>query len=200
MSLASAAVKNPIFQQAASKAVFEAVKSNDETIASPDLIDPSTLDVTEEELSEIKKWARILRYSMIILSTLMLITAWYNIFSVTSPSISATFIALYLTVFSCLICCFEIAFRQVALFIVQNFGFMYHAPGRTIFLIFVAIVFFQLSIMGKVVFSLMVVWGCLNAYVNYKHPKYNQYLKKLHFYHRAMAKRTTAKKQGIFVV
>jgi len=195
-SLASVAVKNPIFQQAASKALFDSVASSDQE-ASNKNIDPSTLDVSEEELNEIKKWAKILRFSMILISVLMIITAWYNILSVTSPSLSGTFIALYLTVFSCLICCFELAIRQIALFIVQNFGFMYNVPGRIIFLIFVAVVFFQLSTMGKVMFALLVVWGLVNVYVNFKHPKYNLYLKKLHFYNRAQS-RSATKKKGLF--
>lgn len=196
-SLASVAVKNPLFQQAASKALFESISSSDQQEESLNNIDPSAIDVSEEELTNIKKWVKILRFSMILISVLMIITAWYNILSVTSPSLSATFIALYLTVFSCLICCFELAIRQVALFIVQNFGFMYNAPGRIIFLILVAVLFFQLSIMGKVVFSIIVIWGIVNVYVNYKHPKYNMYLKKLHFYNRAQA-RSAAKKNGLF--
>lgn len=195
-SLASAAVRNPIFQNAASKAVFDAVSTSDQMPASDtNFNDPSALDVSDEEFAKIKLWARNLRYSMILLSTLMLITAWYNILSVTSPSISASFLAFYLSIFSCLICCFEIAWRQVALYIVQNFGFMYSSVGRTLFLIFVAIVFFQLSTFGIVIFCLMMLWGIVNIYVNAKHPKYNLYLRKLHFYNRAMAR---PRKQGLF--
>eukprot|EP01036_Dinobryon_divergens_P023592 gene23592-31954_t len=76
-SLASAAVKNPIFQQAASKAVFEAVTTSEELpVSNANFNDPSALDVSDEEFNDIKRWATILRYSMIIISTLMLITAW----------------------------------------------------------------------------------------------------------------------------
>ena len=195
-SLASAAVKNPIFQQAASKAVFEAVTTSEELpVSNANFNDPSALDVSDEEFNDIKRWATILRYSMIIISTLMLITAWYNILSVTSPSISSSLLAFYLTIFSCLICCFEISLRRVSLLIVQNFGFMYSAFGRILFLIFVAIVSFELSTFGKVVFGLIMAWGCVNIYVNVKHPKYNMYLRKLHFYNRIMAR---PKKQGLF--
>lgn len=190
-SLASMAIKNPIFQNSMKKAAWDSLNSKDEEdppVSSKSAkVDPATLDINEDELAKIEGWAKKLRYSMILLSTLMIITAWYNVGSITSPSLSGTFIAMYLTIFSCLFCCFEIGWRQIALVIVQNFGFMYNTYGKIGFLMFVAVCFFTLSVMGKVMFALAIAWSSVLIYVNFKHPKFTLYMKKLHYYNRAKA-------------
>ena len=187
-SLAAMAIKNPIFQNSMKKAAWDSLNSKDEedppVSNHSSKVDPAALDISEEELVKIQSWAKKLRYSMILLSTLMIITAWYNVGSITSPSLSGTFIAIYLTVFSCLFCCFEIGWRQIALTIVQNFGFMYNRTGRVLFLIIVAILCFQLSVMGKVMFAFILLFIVVFLYVNFKHPKYDAYLKSLHFFNR----------------
>ena len=199
-SLASMAIKNPIFQNSMKKAAWDSLTSNDEedpaTIKSTKggAPDPAALDISEEELIKIQAWAKKLRYSMILLSTLMIICAWYNVGSITSPSISGTFIAMYLSLFSCLFCCFEIGWRQIALIIVQNFGFMYNIYGRIGFLMFTAVCFFTLSTMGKVMFALAIAWSSVLVFVNIKHPSFGLYMKKLHYYNRAKSTPTAITK------
>lgn len=46
-----------------------------------------------------------------------------------SNSVSENFIAMYVFFFSTLICCYELAMRQIAIMIVQNFGFLYNPIG-----------------------------------------------------------------------
>jgi hypothetical protein len=41
----------------------------------------------------------------------------------------------YVRSFACLICCFEFQLKQIARIIAKNFGFLYDAKSRAIFLI-----------------------------------------------------------------
>lgn len=204
MSLASAAVKNPKLQKAMANAVNDAAydkvknempEENDE-VTKKVVIDGSVLDVTDEELGQLKKWSRNLRIAMIVISCLMIALAWYNFLSTSSVDISNTFIALYIFLFAILICCFECAFKQAAFIIVQNFGFMYNPIGRFLFLFIVGFLCFELSTFGKVLFAFLIVYGCVYAYVSFKHPKYGKYLRTLHYFNRAKAKSSTHTKDG----
>jgi hypothetical protein len=186
MSLMSASISNPLFQEAGKKAVFSAVQAEegDNELFNPNAPlrgDRAILDVDDNELAQIRKWSRIMRISMLIIATLIMATAYANIGS-TSVQLSDGFLAMYLFFFSVLLCCFELAIKRAAVVIVQNFGFMYSTIGRMCFLSFVAIVCFNLSTLGKAVFALLLAYGCLNAYVNFKHPKYSQYLRIMHYY------------------
>lgn len=192
-SLASLAVQNPLFQSAAKQAVFQAVQQEegDNDLLYPNTksaIDPSALDVDEKELDAIRKVSRIMRMFMLGIATLMIITAWYNIGS-SSTEVSDSFLAMYLFFFATLICCYELAIKRVAILIVQNFGFMYNAFGKMGFLLFVAFICFELSTMGKVCFALLLCYGVANIYVHFKHPQYPRYMRAMHFYARAKAKR-----------
>lgn len=126
-------ITNPIFQNAAQSAFFESVNVEDpgaqQRNASVYANNQNVLDVTQEELAGMKKWASILRIIMLIVSTLMIVTAYYNIGVVNTTSTgstnsSATFLAVYVFFFSTLICCYEVALKFVSVYIVQNFGFM----------------------------------------------------------------------------
>lgn len=192
-SLASAAVKNPMFQKAAKKAMFEAVMGQEDdeeqqqntSSSSKQIKDGSVLDVTEDELKQLKKYALYMKWSMIVIATLLMAVSWYNFLSTSSSSFATTFLAAYLFFFAIMICCFECAFRQAALIIVQNFGFMYSMWGRWVFLSFVAILSYQISTFGKVMFGMLVLYAFATAFVYYKHPQYGKYLRTLHFFNRA---------------
>lgn len=192
-SLASLAVQNPLFQNATKQAVFQAVQQEegDNDLLYPNAksaVDPSALDIDEKELAAIRKTSRIMRIFMLGIAALMIITAWYNIGSSTSQ-LSDSFLAMYLFFFATLICCFELAIKRVALFIVQNFGFLYNAIGKFAFLTFVAFICYELSTMGKVCFALLLAYAVANIYVHFKHPQYPRYMRAMHFYARAKAKR-----------
>eukprot|EP01038_Epipyxis_sp_PR26KG_P007522 gene7522-10246_t len=198
-SLTSVAIKNPMFQEAVKNAYFESDTEDKydngqkiDQYLQP--TDESVINVDEEELALIRKWERNLRISMLIIATLMIITSWYNLFS-SSVKISTSFLAVYLFFFSVMVCCFELAFRQVAVIIVQNFGFMYSAIGRALFLMFLAILCFQLSTMGKVMFGLLIGYLIVLSYVNCKHPQYNKYMRTKHYFSTIRAK---PKSGGLF--
>jgi hypothetical protein len=185
-SLASLAVQNPMFHKAAKDAAFQAVKreegDNDLFFSSAKTpIDPTQLDVSENELAQLKKWSRNLRISMLVIAGLLVYTSLASVFTITND-ISTLFIALYLFFFAVLICAFECALKMCSAIVVENFGFLYNATGKTIFLTFVAVLAYQLSIIGKVVFGLLIAHGCVYIFVVYKHPKYPQYLRLMHFY------------------
>lgn len=199
------AVENPIFQEAAKNAAKAAAKDayrrevdeEDDDVTRRVEVDGSVLDVDAEELAQIKKWAMYMKYTMIVLSTLMIILALYNFISLTNlfTSLSTMFLAAYLMVFACMICCFECALKSVAYFIVQNFGFMYNAYGRGIFLFFVALLCWELSTFGKVMFALILAYGCVYIYLSFKHPQYGKYLRTLHYFNRAKAKQAVAEER-----
>ena len=184
-SLMSMSVQNPMFQSAAKQAAFEAVKKEegDNDLFYPNAplkLDPAVLDVDEAELAQIRKFARFLKIFMLIIAGLLMFTAFYNI-GTSSASLSTTFLALYLFFFSILLCCYECALKMCSVKIAENFGFLYTAPGKTLFLIFVAIISFQLSTVGKVVFSLLLAYGLAHIYVICKHPKYPAYIRTMHY-------------------
>ena len=56
---------------------------------------------------------------------------------ITTQSATTGVLAMYLVVFSCLLCCFETHLKAVSKFIALNFGFMYSAKARCIFMLFV---------------------------------------------------------------
>ena len=137
-------------------------------------------------MAKILKWSKFLRTAMITVSILCIITSWYNL-ATASNSVSTNFLAVYVFFFSMMICCYELALKQAAILIVQNFGFMYNPVGRSVFLIFLAILLFQLSTMGQVMFAVLIVMGVLQIYVDIKHPKFETYKRTMHFYNKASA-------------
>lgn len=184
-SLYTAAVKNPIFQSAAQNAVFEAVNKDDEATIQRNkqmyADNQHILDCPPEEIEAMKKWANYLRYGMLIIASLMMVLAYFN-FANSSNSVATNFLALYVLFFSCIICCYELAFKQVSIYIVQNFGFMFNPWGRTIFLILVEIMLFQLSTFGQVLFAVLLLAMLVQIYVNFKHKRFERYLRLTHMH------------------
>lgn len=147
------------------------------------------LGIDDEEMAKILQWSKFLRTTMIIVSLLCIITSWYNL-AVSTNSVSTNFLAVYVFFFSMMICCYELALKQVAVLIVQNFGFMYNPIGRSIFLMFLAVLLFQLSTMGVVMFAVLISVGVLQIYVDIRHPKFETYKRTMHFYNKASASHT----------
>lgn len=143
-------------------------------------------DIDDAELAKIEGWAKKLRVAMIVVSTLCIITAFYNLAN-TSNTVATNFLAVYVFFFSTLVCCYEIAVKQVVLIIVSNFGFLYNPIGRTIFICFLAVLLFQLSTMGMVMFAVLLAMGIVQIYVDCRHPKFEKYKMVIHYYGRASA-------------
>jgi hypothetical protein len=136
------------------------------------------LNVTPEELAELKKWSYILRIGFGICASLMIIA---GLFTLSSASLSEVFIALYVIFFGSLICCYEIAFAGMSKTIAQNFGFMYTKLGRALFLLFIAFLCYGLGLFGIIVMCLLVVGMGVNIYVMYLCPKYSEWVRIQHF-------------------
>lgn len=90
-------------------------------------------------------------------------------------------LGLYVMFFGYLLCCFELSLSFCTTLIVQNFGFMYNPYGRFCFIIFVAVMCFQLSTMGKVIFGLLILEAAVQGYVYCICPHFEQYTRKLHY-------------------
>ena len=67
---------------------------------------------------------------MILVSVLALLT---------TQTATTGVLACYVVVFSCLLCCFETHLKQVSKLIALNFGFMYSAKSRSVFMMFIGI-------------------------------------------------------------
>jgi hypothetical protein len=63
-----------------------------------------------------------------------------------------------------------------------NFGFLYNIYGRAIFLLFVGFMCYSIGLYGIVAMSLLYAVGLFHAYVWWKFPKFEQYLRKKHYY------------------
>lgn len=172
-------------------AAFEAIAGEDhEGSHHADPNDGVLTGATEQEISAMDKWAKGLRVAWLATSAVIMVTAYLN-FANSYNSIASNFLALYVLFFSCLMCCFEIPLKMISVVIVQNFGFMYNWMGRSIFLMFVAVMLFQLSVMGKVMFGVIVLLGLVQIYVNCRHPLFEKYMRTLHFHNKAVAAQTT---------
>jgi len=145
-----------------------------------DEVKAQQLEVSLEVFHEMESWAAKMRIGMILISIFLILVSLSNIF--VSTSTETGFLAIYTCFFGFLLCCYEIAFKRVALLIVTNFGFLYNPKGRMLFLAFVGIMSFQLSLMGKVVFGMLCGAGAVYSYVSCKYPQYGLYMRKLHFY------------------
>ena len=160
------------------------ISSSDSSSASnePDLKPgeiPTTIDVDPQELEEMKKWAAKLRITNLGVSTLLMLSSF---FSLGSTDLTLVFIALYVFFFSMLLCCYELGLQAVASVIAQNFGFVYNTIPRRVFIVLVAILCYELGLIGKIAMGILLGSECVHAYVMFKHPKFNYYMKLKHFY------------------
>jgi len=158
---AQAAVQNPIFAQAFTKALFQQVAGSPEEASHPQYAqqmqfnnglpmnvhqiqqNDNSIDVDPEEFERIQAVAKRLRFAYFVVSTFLTITALLSFLSLTV--ITSGFLAFYVLIFSCLMCCFEIGWSMVTKYIVQNFGFLYNSAGRLIFFVFVAVLSWSLG-------------------------------------------------------
>ncbi len=63
-----------------------------------------------------------------------------------------------------------------------NFGFLYNLGGRWIFLLFVGFMSFSLSTIGIAAMCFLYVVGLFHAYIMWKFPRFEEYLRKKHYY------------------
>jgi hypothetical protein len=194
-TVATTVVSNPTVQKAGKAAVVAAVEEESsnyfDSKPTGDLEAPlnptrdsaddeSDLQISPEELRQLEKWNLILRVSYMTMSILM---AAASCLSLNDSSLGTVFVALYVFIFAVIICCFELALKGVAFFIAENFGFLYTKTGRLIFMVFVAVMCFDLDVIGKVSMALLLLLVCINIYVFLTLPKYESWLRNKHFSH-----------------
>jgi len=81
-------------------------------------------------------------------------------------------LACYVWAFSCMLFCFETQLKFIATIINDNFGFLFSARGRTVFLLFISFLCFSLGILGLIAGILMILNACFNFYVILRYPEY----------------------------
>mmetsp|Transcript_3243 Transcript_3243/g.5033 ORF Transcript_3243/g.5033 Transcript_3243/m.5033 type:complete len:239 (+) Transcript_3243:120-836(+) len=89
-----------------------------------------------------------------------------------APNFKKLVLAIYLFAFACILCCFETHIKYVATLAAANFGFLYDAKGRAIFLFFIGILCISFgSILGYLSAVCMIVDAFFNFYVIWKYPE-----------------------------
>lgn len=139
----------------------------------------STLNIDEAELEQIENWAKKLRMGYLVTSVLMSLAAFFQL---GTNNLGVLFLALYVWFFALLIFCFELALTVVSRLIAQNFGFLYNPISRCLFLFFVMMMCYELGLIGKIVMAMLAVIGSVNIYVVIKHPQYEEYLRRQHYF------------------
>mmetsp|Transcript_14808 Transcript_14808/g.22301 ORF Transcript_14808/g.22301 Transcript_14808/m.22301 type:complete len:239 (+) Transcript_14808:71-787(+) len=122
---------------------------------------------TDPEVPKMIFYTRIIN---LVLSICMLLASLLSL--VTTESITTGVLACYVVVMSCLLCCYETHLKQVSKVIALNFGFLFSAKSRCIFMVFVASLLFSFSLFGKLIGCAMLANAALNVYVIVKHPTF----------------------------
>lgn len=117
---------------------------------------------------------RMITYTRVInlaLSICMIIISLLAI--LTTQSATTGVLACYVVVFACLLCCFETHLKQVSKIIALNFGFMYSAKSRAVFMIFIGTIMFSFSLFGKILALCMIGNACFNIFILFKYPDFD---------------------------
>jgi len=117
---------------------------------------------------------RMILYTRVInlfLSICMIVVSLLSL--LTTQTATTGVLACYVVVFSCLLCCFETHLKQVSKIIALNFGFMYSAKSRSVFMIFLGTILFSFSLFGKLIGIFMLVNAGFNIYILFKYPQFD---------------------------
>lgn len=136
-------------------------------------------DCSPEELKEIQRYHLYLRVAFMLTAIMMSLA---SVLTLQSCSVATAFIAMYVFFFAVLIFCFELGLKAVAEMIASNFGFLYSFVGRVIFVIVLCGMLARLSTWGYVAMGLLVISLGGNLYVLFKLPRYDEYLRKKHYF------------------
>lgn len=136
-------------------------------------------DASPEELKELQRYHLILRICYMITALMMSLAAALTI---NGASVATAFICMYVFFFAVLIFCFECALKGISALIASNFGFMYTLPGRVFFCIVICSMLARMQIWGYVALGLLIACLFGNFYVLFKFPRFDEYLRKKHYY------------------
>eukprot|EP01038_Epipyxis_sp_PR26KG_P011475 gene11475-15369_t len=112
------------------------------------------------------------RVANLLLSIAMIIVSLLSL--LTTQNATTGVLACYVVVFSCLLCCFETHLKQISKIIALNFGFMYSAKSRSLFMIFVGTILFSFSLFGKILGIAMLVNAGFNIFILFRYPGYDE--------------------------
>lgn len=136
-----------------------------------DKIQAAITDITTAPLPKLVTYMRVANF---LAAGLMIASSVLTILADSSASFSTLIICLYVSCFGCLLCCFETHLKSVAGVIADNFGFMYSARGRFVFLTLLSTLCFGMDLIGKLTGVLLCLTACLNLYVIIKFPEYEK--------------------------
>jgi len=131
-------------------------------------------------VKEMQKYHLALRIGYIVAAAMMGTASVLKLLG--SPDLGQAFFSIYIFVFAVLICCFEVALTMVSRMIAINFGFLYSLIGRAIFLLFVGFMCYSLGLYGIIAMAILYAVGLFHAYVMFKFPRFQEYLRKKHFF------------------
>ena len=134
-----------------------------------------------ESYSQMKKYGTYLAAAYIITSAMMATSAALVISSADTPT---AFVCIYVFMFAVILFCFDCSgcfgLASVSKEMANNCGFMYTGFGRGTFLIFVAVLCFQLKLLGQITMGLLIASTVFHWYVVYKFPQFSAYLRRSH--------------------
>jgi hypothetical protein len=136
-------------------------------------------DCSPEELKEIKRFHLYLRIAYMITAIIM---ALASVLTLQKCSVATAFICLYVFFFSLLIFCFEVGLKAIASMIASNFGFMYSFAGRVVLVVVICGMLGSLGTWGYVAMSCLIVSLFGSFYVLLQQPRFEEYLRKKHYY------------------
>eukprot|EP01041_Mallomonas_annulata_P009539 gene9539-19833_t len=150
------------------------------------------LGLHPDEVKKIQRWNMVMRFLNLVATTLMSAAAVKIMFLTTGTDVATGFIAVYVFFFAIVLFFFECAFPGTGKFITQNFGFMYSIGGRTIFLCLVAGMCARLDVLGYVSIGLIALTWIVFVAVRCKHPKYEEFVRRRHYYNSGTKKTDVA--------
>lgn len=119
-----------------------------------------------------------------MISAILMSAAAAESFTVNQNNVSKIFFAVYVLFFCLIICCFECGLDAIAKILAVNFGFLYTMVGRCFFIVFVGFMSFSLGTFGIAAMAIMFAVVLIHFYVKIKFPRFEEYLRKMHFFTR----------------
>lgn len=119
---------------------------------------------------DVPKMILYTRVINLVLSICMMIASLLSL--LTTTTMTTGVLGCYVVVFSCLLCCYETHLKQVSKMIALNFGFLYSAKSRSVFMIFIGTIMFSFSLFGKLIGVLMLANAFFNIYVLVRYPDF----------------------------
>jgi len=126
--------------------------------------------ITDIATAPLPKLIQYMRMANVAVASMMVASAFLTLIG--TWSLSVLVISVYVACFGCMLCCFETHAKTVSAVLSENFGFMYSAKGRFVFLVLLSTLCFGLDLLGKITACALCLVALLNLYVILKFPEY----------------------------